>query len=589
MKRRTAYLPAMLALLLLFGTACNGGAAFPGTTTEQGILGMTMPGTDAATVSTEAPTSATKAPKAPIEPPALPIYEAVGSTLRIYREGTARLEAEAVDTANYKKSSDNATVVVERADASGGKFLAAATGDISKGGYFEFWIELAFPAELEMTAAYAQTNKWKSRDEDLTLSYSFLIDENRSMPILPTKTVLAARDDITAWERFSYTAVTLPAGRHAFRVCVAADTGKGNPNIDYFDFAIRKVDDAPPIAGVVPENDFHTALQYRYLTDPNLENILAYASGVQEWSRPRGTLLDFSGDCAESADGYVMQYADNERFDGAVTVYGLRSGSYRVYNLMLGETVWWRGGTTLAEAQANPIHSVTTATQGPRNLYIDGVTNVRDIGGYASSLVAGGRIRQGLYYRGAKLDSITDAGKAEMVRLGIRQEIDLRDAYQCRGPYVDGIQYTAVSIPSGTESRRFEEFANEYKAIFELIAKADENPVYLHCTAGADRTGICTFILLTLCGADYDDIARDYLFTNFSTQGSRFNNFTTEFKQWWSKLDGFAGETKAEKAKAWLISKGVSADTVERIREIFVAGYTVQSGGSENRDWTKYY
>lgn len=228
---------------------------------------------------------------------------------------------------------------MERADASGGKFLAAATGDISKGGYFEFWVELAFPTELTVTAAYAQTEKWKSCDENLTQSYAYLIDENKNMPLQEEKTVLAAREDITVWERFTYTAVTLPAGRHSFRVSVAANMGKGNPNIDYFDFAIRKVDDAPPIAGVVPENDFHTALQYRYLTDPNLENILAYASGVQEWSRPAGTLMDFSVDCAESADGYVMQYADNERFDGAVTVYGLQSRSYRVYNLRIMTTL----------------------------------------------------------------------------------------------------------------------------------------------------------------------------------------------------------------------------------------------------------
>ena len=574
MKKRIAILSAVLAVLLLCGTACGKGTVTPGTTTEPHI----SPG---------APTSSEKPSDSPSDQPNLPVYEVVGSTLRIYREGTARLEAEAVDTTNYKKSSDNATVIVERADASGGKFLAAATGDTTKGGYFEFWVELAFPAELTMTAAYAQTEKWKSRDEDLTQSYAYLIDENKNMPLQAEKTVLAARSDITVWERFSYTAVTLPAGRHSFRVSVAANTGKGNPNIDYFDFTIRKLDDAPPIEGVVPENDFHTALQYRYLTDPNLENILAYASGTQELSRPAGTLMDFSADCAEHAGGYVMQYADNENFDGAVTVHGLQSRSYRVYNLMLGETVWWRGGTTLEEAQANPIHSMTTATSGPRNLYIDGVTNVRDIGGYESLLVAGGRIRQGLYYRGAKLDGITDAGKAEMVRLGIRQEIDLRDNYQCNGPYVDGIKYTAVSIPSGSESRRFEEFAEEYRTIFGLIAKADENPVYLHCTAGADRTGISTFILLTVCGAKYEDIARDYLFTNFSTQGSRLNNFTTEFRQWWSKLDGFAGETKAEKAKAWLISKGVTAEQVERIREIFVEGYTAQSDDSKGEDWNK--
>ena len=161
-----------------------------------------------------------------------------------------------------------------------------------------------------------------------------------------------------------------------------------------------------------------------------------------------------------------------------------------------------------------------------------------------------------------------------MLRLGIRQEIDLRDSFQCTGPYVSGIAYAAISIPSGTESTRFEQFQSEYQKIFALIAKADEAPVYLHCTAGADRTGICTFMLLTVCGAEYEDIARDYLFTNFSTHGSRVSNYESEFKQWWSKLDAFSGATKAEKAKSWLISKGISASTVEDIRKIFVEGYS---------------
>lgn len=59
-----------------------------------------------------------------------------------------------------------------------------------------------------------------------------------------------------------------------------------------------------------------------------------------------------------------------------------------------------------------------------------------------------------------------------------------------------------------------------------------------------------------------------------------------------SKPDGFAGETKAEKAKAWLISKGVTAEQVEHIREIFVEGYTAQTDSkveNESKNWTKPY
>lgn len=507
-----------------------------------------------------------------------PAWEVKDYTLFLNKEGTARLEAEEVDVTHYVKSSDNPTIVVERDDASGGKFLAAATGAIASGQYFEFRINLRFNAEIIMTVAYAQTNKWKSYDEDLTKSYTYIVDENRNMAISPDKTVLAAREDITKWDTFTYCAVTLPAGEHTIRVSVAENTGNGNPNIDYLDFAVKRVDEVPDNDKLtVPANDFHTPLQYAYLNDPNLENVEAYAKGVAELSRPNAITLDFSAD-VEDSDSYVIQYADNADFLDAVTVTGLTGKVYGVYDLKLGQKVYWRGGVSEADLASNPVHELTVVTQGPRNLYIDGMSNVRDIGGYASSLVEGGVIRQGLYFRGANPEKITKNGKQEMLRLGVRVEIDLRDSYQCKGPYINGVDYYAISIPSGTESTRFEAFKDEYKQIFTLIANAGEKPVYLHCTAGADRTGISTFILLTVCGVDYDDIARDYLFTNFSTQGSRVSNFTTEFKQWWSKLDKFEGDTKAEKAKAWLISKGVTEEQVETIRETFVVGYT--SGGA---------
>ncbi len=204
---------------------------------------------------------------------------------------------------------------------------------------------------------------------------------------------------------------------------------------------------------------------------------------------------------------------------------------------------------------------------------MEGGTNIRDIGGYRSSLVPGGVIRQGLYYRGANINHITKKGKQQLMEeLGVRVEIDLRDRRYCRGPYVKGIEYYVESIPSKTEGTRFEEFSGVYREIFSLIANADEKPVFLHCHAGADRTGIVSFILMTVCGAGYDDIVRDYLFTNFTNQGPR--DVASELSKWWEKLEYFSGETKADKAKNWLMLKGVSADQIEHIREIFVEGYT---------------
>ena len=247
-------------------------------------------------------------------------------------------------------------------------------------------------------------------------------------------------------------------------------------------------------------------------------------------------------------------YADNKRFSDSKTLE-VEQRSFEFYNAKLGETIYWRASIDEDHLENAVTNTFEVADRGPRNLYVPGLSNVRDIGGYDSYLFDGAKINQGLYIRGAKIDTITDEGK-EVLRddLGIRVEIDMRDSNQCKGPYVDGVEYVPASIPSGTESRRFEEFADVYKKIFGYIVNADENPIYLHCTAGADRTGIVSFMLMTVCGAEYNDIARDYLFTNFSTQGSRFSNFTSEFKQWWSKLDRFEGDTKAEKAKQWLIS-----------------------------------
>ena len=66
-----------------------------------------------------------------------PIYEIKDYTLFAYKEGNVRFEAEEVNTANYIISSDNASKIVNRDDASNGKFLAASTGDTSKNSYFE--------------------------------------------------------------------------------------------------------------------------------------------------------------------------------------------------------------------------------------------------------------------------------------------------------------------------------------------------------------------------------------------------------------------------------------------------------------------
>ena len=52
-----------------------------------------------------------------------------------------------------------------------------------------------------------------------------------------------------------------------------------------------------------------------------------------------------------------------------------------------------------------------------------------------------------------------------------------------------------------------------YKALFAAIL-ADETPVFFHCTAGKDRTGVAAALILRALGVSREDILADYLWTN---------------------------------------------------------------------------
>jgi len=322
-----------------------------------------------------------------------------------------------------------------------------------------------------------------------------------------------------------------------------------------------------------PSNDFHTLLQYRYIIDDNPENIFNYAQGDKNISKPKGNVLDFSDSINISSSSYVIQISSSNNFDSPETqiITNLIKKKYILKNIKLGQTIYYRGAIDEKDLLSSKIYKLTINNLPPRNLDIPGVANSRDIGGYKTNLTENGIIKQGLFYRTAAINDITEEGKEILTKdLGVKVEIDLREGDKNTGPYVDGVEYYGIPLPPWT-FLYFEQYHEEYRKVFNLIAEADKNPIALHCSAGADRTGIMTFALLTLLGCEYEDIARDYLFTNFDEQGSR--NLDSEFNQWWNKLDNFDGETKAEKCKNWLMNKGIEESQLEHIRAIFINGY----------------
>ena len=54
----------------------------------------------------------------------------------------------------------------------------------------------------------------------------------------------------------------------------------------------------------------------------------------------------------------------------------------------------------------------------------------------------------------------------------------------------------------------------------EIIKENKEGAVLYHCSAGKDRVGVGTMLILLILGAKYEDILEDYLITNKSYQAT---------------------------------------------------------------------
>ncbi len=260
---------------------------------------------------------------------------------------------------------------------------------------------------------------------------------------------------------------------------------------------------------------------------------------------------------------------------GDVTV---RDGvtSVPAYNLETGKTYYWRvkrGGETSA------VRSFRTA-DGPRFIRVPAVENVRDIGGYVAQ--DGKRIKDGLVYRGSMLDFREEYGRriglgkegADHLfgALGVGTVIDLcGNSYE--DPVPDGIRVIRVGSFDYGDALVGEQrgYLTEY---LEAVLDPAIYPVYIHCAAGADRTGTALAFLEGILGVRDRDILFDYYVTALSLAESELENWFSKkmFEGMFAALaDLYPGaETYSELITSFVLDLGIERGKLDKLRDFLL-------------------
>jgi len=205
-----------------------------------------------------------------------------------------------------------------------------------------------------------------------------------------------------------------------------------------------------------------------------------------------------------------------------------------------------RGGRRLY-FELEPASGGASALTAERRLPLVCCDNFRDLGGYETN--DGRTVRWDRIYRTSDLSKLKRSDLQYLSQLDVKLVCDFRserernarpdraidDAPRILDLPVDqeGVDpellrrkiRTGGLVALGVEQtmrdayRAFvTDYSDEWAAMFQRLAREENLPTVVHCTAGKDRTGFASAIVLLALGVPEDTVFEDYLSTNYYQQ-----------------------------------------------------------------------
>ena len=188
---------------------------------------------------------------------------------------------------------------------------------------------------------------------------------------------------------------------------------------------------------------------------------------------------------------------------------------------------------------------------------LEGANNCRDIGGYPAE---GGRhVRMGALFRSDRLSALSLDDLEELGSRGIRTVVDFRAGPEIErdrsrlwpgvtshislpvGDTVDGdismvdqifegrLRSVSEDDMAGLYLQMIGSYGERFAQLVAIAADVDHLPMLFHCTAGKDRSGIASALLLEALGVDRETVLDDYCLSNELRSHQRIKELAPEF------------------------------------------------------------